>query len=62
MNPIHLAHDYLESGELVELWPSQSELLPMYWHISRTLDQLLGDVTATVIDAAADLQLKPLDG
>lgn len=62
MNPIHLAHDYLESGELVELWPNQSELLPMYWHVSRTLDQLLGDVTATVKDTAADLQLKPLDG
>jgi len=59
MNPLHLAQEHLASGKLVNLWPDKNIEVPLYWHVTSIVEELLDGVTQTVRQAAVDLQLTP---
>lgn len=52
LNPIHLVRDHLAAGRLVELVPSATFDVSLYWQVSRLAAGQFSDLTNAVVEAA----------
>ncbi|MEM7289142.1 MAG: LysR substrate-binding domain-containing protein [Pseudomonadota bacterium] len=53
--PRHLVQPHIKNGSLVDLCPGAELAIPMFWHVSAFLDDLLADLTSIIEDTAGQL-------
>ena len=52
LNPVDLVRGHIKEGRLVELIPGATMDIPLYWQVSRWVDNLFPELTRHVVDAA----------
>lgn len=59
MNPVHIVHEHIKSGRLVELVPDSALEIPLFWQVNHLAANELTNLTRQVTQVAKQFLIQP---